>query len=441
MTDSDATEVDAVLGRLWRDETPWRFLSDLCELDDRLAGHPGEARAADLVEREFEAAGVGTLAHETAPIARWSRGGTAFSVVEPVTREFEAVALPYSPPGETEARLVDVGHGTPEEIADADLDGAVALASTDTPAAQRFVHRMEKYGHAVDAGAEAFVFANHVPGQLPPTGSLRFDEEGTIPGVGVSYETGEWLREYAERDGTVRLSVDAATDRGETHVVHGTVGPDTDEELLVLAHFDAHDVGEGALDNGCGIAVVVALARALTDLEGELDCRVRVAGVGGEEVGLLGSEALAERLDTDRIRAVVNVDGAGRHRDLVAYTHAHDGLESVARELARETDHPVHVKPDPHPWSDHWPFLRTGVPALQLHSESGERGRGVTHTRADTRDKADSRTLREHAMLTCLLVRLLACRNFSRLSFDALHEALREQSFEPGMRAAGIWPT
>ncbi|WP_435364921.1 M28 family peptidase [Haloarchaeobius sp. DYHT-AS-18] len=432
------TDIDAVLGRVWRDETPWQFLTALCELEDRLAGHRGEARAAALVVDAFADAGVATLTHETSPITRWSRGHTEFAVTDPVERTFEAVALPYSPAGETNARLVDVGHGTPDEIAAADLDGAVALASTTTPSDQRFVHRMEKYGHAAEAGAEAFVFANHKPGQLPPTGSLRFDEEGAIPGVGVSYETGEWLREYAERDGLVRLSVDASTDAGETHVVHGTLGPDTDEEILVLAHFDAHDVGEGALDNGCGIAVVVALARALAAVD--LDCRVRVAGVGGEEVGLLGSEALAERLDTDRITAVVNVDGAGRHRDLVAYTHAHPELETVARDLASETDHPVHVRPDPHPWSDHWPFLRAGVPSLQLHSESGERGRGMTHTRADTRDKVDSRTLREHAMLTCLLVRSLACRNFSRLGAESLRDALREQSFKPGMRAAGIWP-
>ncbi|WP_435333915.1 M28 family peptidase [Haloarchaeobius sp. TZWWS8] len=438
MTTHETPDLDAILGRLWGDDTPWQVLSDLCALPNRLAGHPGEERAADIVERAFEDAGLTRVTRETSPIARWTRGHTEFSVVDPVERPFEAIALPYSPAGETTARLVDVGHGTPEEIADRDVDGAVVLASTDTPADQRFVHRMEKYGHAVGAGAAGFVFANHKPGQLPPTGSLRFDEEGSIPGVGVSAETGEWLREYADRDGEVHLSVDAHTDEGETHVVHGTVGPDTDRELLVLAHLDAHDVGEGALDNGCGVAVVVGVARALAGLD--LDQQVRIAAVGGEEVGLLGSRALADSLDLDRLDAVVNVDGAGRHRDLVAYTHAHAGLESVAEELAAETDHPVHVEPDPHPWSDHWPFLQAGVPSIQLHSKSGERGRGVTHTRADTRDKADSRTLRTHAMLTSLLVRILQRRNLRRLNRDDLLTALVAQEYEPGMRAAGVWP-
>ncbi|WP_435347765.1 M28 family peptidase [Haloarchaeobius sp. HRN-SO-5] len=432
--------VDTVLGRLWRDDEPWDVLTSLCELDDRLAGHHGEARAADLVAATFETAGVADVTERTVPMTRWTRGRTDFGVVDPVARSFEAVALPYSPSGDVRAPLVDVGYGTPEEIDEADLDGAVAVASTDTPPDQRFVHRMEKYGHAVEAGAVAFVFANHVPGQLPPTGALRFDEDGAVPGVGVAHETGEWLREYAARDGTVRLAVDATTDDGETTVVHGTLGPDTDEEVVVLAHLDAHDVGEGALDNGCGVAVVVALARALADLE--LGRRVRVAAVGGEEVGLLGSTALAEDLDTGRVGAVVNVDGAGRHRDLVAYTHGHEGLESHVTALADDSDHPVSVRPDPHPWSDHWPFLKAGVPAIQLHSDGGERGRGVTHTRADTRDKADPRTIREHAMLACLLVRRLTTPDvdLDRVSRTDLLDGLRDQEYESGMRAAGVWP-
>ncbi|PYZ02900.1 hypothetical protein C8039_08460 [Halogeometricum sp. wsp3] len=44
----------------------------------------------------------------------------------------------------------------------------------------------------------------------------------------------------------------------------------------------------------------------------DLSVGVRIAGVGCEETGLTGSEHLAEQLAHDRIKAVVNVDGAGR---------------------------------------------------------------------------------------------------------------------------------
>ncbi|WP_323674602.1 M28 family metallopeptidase [Halorubellus sp. PRR65] len=437
-------DLDSALGATWHDDEPRRFLRRLCELDDRMAGHPGEARAAGLVADAFENAGVRDVAREPFPLTVWTRGETTLRVTDPADREFEGVALPYSPTASVDGPLVDVDHGTHGEIADADLDGAIALARTDSPADGRFVHRMESFGHAIDAGADAFLFRNHVDGQLPPTGSLRFDEPARAPGVGVSKETGAWLADYADRDATVELDVDATTDDGESEFVHGVLGPaDADREVVVLAHFDAHDLAEGALDNGCGIAVVVALARTLGRLDAAdaLDARVRVAGVGAEEVGLLGGAALADALDLDDVHAVVNVDGAGRHRNLVAMTHGSDDLEEAVDAVADDVDHPVQTDADPHPWSDHWPFLRERVPALQLHSDSGERGRGWGHTAADTYDKTDSRTVREHAMLAALLVREIATRDVGRVEESSLRDAMVDQAFDAGMRAAGIWPT
>jgi len=49
------------------------------------------------------------------------------------------------------------------------------------------------------------------------------------------------------------------------------LGPDTDEAVLLLAHYDAHDVGEGALDNGCGCALVAEVGRLLATVEDDLD--------------------------------------------------------------------------------------------------------------------------------------------------------------------------
>jgi Zn-dependent M28 family amino/carboxypeptidase len=295
---------------------------------------------------------------------------------------------------------------------------------------------MEKYGCAVEEGAVGFVFVNHVEGQLPPTGTLRFDREAEIPAVGVSSETGAWLTDGA---GRVRLSVDAHTEAGESQNVVGRLGPTGgDRDLLLLAHYDAHDVGEGALDNACGVAVVVSALRVLAATD--LSRGVRVAAVGCEETGLVGSERLAATAALDDVHAVVNVDGAGRFRDLVAMTHTSETTATVAEAVSEATGTPIRIRSEPHPFSDQWPFVRRGVPALQLHSDSGERGRGWAHTAADTRDKVDPRTLREHGMLTAVLVHELLAVTPSRLDRDALVERFRAADFEPGMRAAGLWP-
>jgi len=431
-------DADEAIGRAWHDPFAWEFLTDLTEIGNRMGGHPGERRAAEVTGEAFADAGIEGVSIEEFPVQRWERGSAALAVTEPIERSFETIALPYSPPGEVSAPLVDVGYGTPDEIEEHDVSGAVVVASTDTPPGQgRFAHRMEKFGHAASAGAEAFVFANHVPGQLPPTGSLRFDAEAAMPGVGVSAETGDWLTDYAERGARVRLSVDAVTEPGESVNVHGTLG-EGDEEVVLLGHLDAHDISEGALDNGCGITVVAAAARLLAELD--LGCRVRVAGVGSEEIGLIGAEALAEELDLEGVTAVVNVDGAGRFRDLKTYTHGSETIEELVKTTCDEWDQPVGFERDPHPYSDHWPFLNRGVPALQLHSESGERGRGWGHTHADTRDKVDPRNLREHAILTALLVRTLSHSEVPRVDEGDLRERMEAADLEPGMRAAEIWP-
>jgi len=337
-------EIAAELGLAWVSDHPQELLGTLTGFDSRMAGSDGEARAAAAVADSFREAGVRDVRRESFPMDAWERGDSSLVASAPERRAFETVALPYSPAGEVAGPLVDVGYGTPEEIEAAELDGRIALASTTTPPGGRFVHRMEKFGTASDAGAVGFVFVNHLPGQLPPTGSLTFGGEASIPAVGVSHETGERLRQHAIDGGGVavdaggaatgvsesvtgaegqppdaELSVTAATQSGESHNVVGHLGPETEERLLAVAHYDAHDIAEGALDNGCGVAVLATAARVLA--AADLDRRVTVAAVGAEEVGLLGAEHLAETVDLDSVVGVCNVDGAGRFRDLVAMAH------------------------------------------------------------------------------------------------------------------------
>jgi Zn-dependent M28 family amino/carboxypeptidase len=437
-----------LLGRAFTDAYPESFLAALTDVENRMGGHPGERRAAGIVADALDQS-VGDARTASFDIRRWTRGTTELAAGSALgrTRQFDAVALPYSPSADLRAPLVDAGYGTPDELDDVDVSGGIVLAEQGGEG-DRHAHRMEKFGHAAAAGAEAFVLVNDTEGGLPVTGTLRFGDEAAIPGIGVSHETGERLRRYAADGGEATLRIDARTEDGTARNVVATKSGTDDREgtVLALAHYDAHDVGEGALDNGCGTAILIETARLLAAVD--LPCDVTFAAVSGEETGLLGSHALADELDVGDLRAVVNVDGAGRARDLKAYTHASEAVETLARDVGVAADHPVAVEPRPHPYSDHWPFLRAGVPSLQLHSRPaddhqqwGPRGKPVVHTRADTFDKVELRDVREHAGLTALLVRELARRERPpRLDTAVLAEQLREADAEHGMRAAGVWP-
>ncbi|ACV46549.1 MULTISPECIES: M28 family peptidase [Halomicrobium] len=433
------------IGETFTSDAGWRHLTELVDTGTRMAGSEGERAAAEATRDALAeyARDAGLSAFD---IQGWEREASAITADgETVASDDRAViALPRSPAGSVTGRLVDAGHGLPEEFAEADCEDAVVIARSDVPDwYDRYIHRREKYYHAVEAGAAAFVYVNHVEGMLPPTGSVGTPEEpiGDVPAVGVARETGARLARRYEGE-TATVSVDCTTPDATSQNVHAELGPDTDEAVLVTSHVDAHDIAEGAMDNGAGTATVVEVAKALAAREGELDTRVEFVAFGAEEVGLVGSSRLADETDLEDVKAVLNLDGVVRGRTLQCYTHGFDGLIEATEAVADRLDHPITTSPTMNPHSDHWPFVQWGVPGIHVMSETDGEGRGWGHTHADTLDKLEPRTLREQAVLLTELAVELADeeRALPRRDTAEIATALEEQDLAEGMQVVGDWP-
>ena len=429
------------IGETYTSDAGWSHLEQLADIGNRMAGSEGEREGAELTRDALEAAGARNARLESFEIQGWTRGGSSI-VADGL--ELDCIALPRSPSGTASAELVDLGYGLPEDFAEADVEGAVVMVRSDIPSYyDRYVHRREKYYHAVEAGAAAFVYRNHVEGCLPPTGSVGTADDpiGDVPAVGVSSEVGARLTRRFEGE-ELAVSVDAEIHDAESANVHAELGPDTDERVLVTSHVDAHDIAEGAMDNGAGTAMVVELANALAAREDELDTRVEFVAYGAEEVGLVGSSHHADRTDHETIKAIVNNDGVVRARTLEFTTHGFDELEAAAEEIADRHGHPVETIPRLGPHSDHWPFVQHGVPGYHVMSTSEEVGRGWGHTFADTLDKVDRRDLREQAILLTDLVVHLASADVTvaKRSPDEIAADLEAQNLAEGMRITGDWP-
>jgi len=428
------------IGETFTSTAGWDHLETLVDVGNRMAGSAGERRGAELTRDALADAGARAAHLEEFDLQGWTRGSSA---IRAGGTDHDSIALPRSPAGEATGELVDLGHGLPEDF-EADLDGTVVMAASDVPSwFDRYLHRREKYYHAVEAGAAAFVYCNHVEGCLPPTGSVGTEGApiGDIPAVGVSKEVGARLaRRFDGQEVTV--AVDAAAGEATSQNVHADLGPETDEAVLVTSHVDAHDIAEGAGDNGAGTALVVEMANALAAREAELDTRVHLLVYGAEEVGLVGSSYDAEHRDHDEIRAVVNNDGVVRGRTLEFYTHGFDGLGDAARAVADRFDHPVTVSPKLGPHSDHWPYVQWGVPGYHVMSETDGEGRGWGHTYADTLDKLESRDLREQAVLLTELVVDLAAEDVSidRREPGEIANQLEAEDLAEGMKIIGSWP-
>ncbi|MFB6160200.1 MAG: M28 family peptidase [Haloferacaceae archaeon] len=403
---------EAVVGEAYANSRAWDVLADLVEVGDRMAGQEGEKRGARVVADTMSYARDVRI--EPFGVDGWWRGSSAVAVGEPHDRAFdrdhEVLALPGTVAGTVEAELVDVGYGLPERIGP-EVDGKVVLARTDVPDDHdRWVHRLETYAAAVRNGAVGFLLRNHVPGALPPTGEVGWGRRPSpAPAAGVSAELGARLARYAaEGAPTVRLSVDCRTEPSTSVNVEGVVGPATEREVLVTAHVDAHDIADGARDNGVGCALVVEIGRLLARIEDDLETRVRLVTFGSEEVGLLGAEHLAATRDVEGIACVLNVDGAGESRTPSVRTYGYDGVAAAFEAVADDLDVPLERRAVHSPHTDAWPFAVRGVPAVTAGSRTEGDGRGWGHTHADTLEKIDSRDLRDLAVVYASVAAALA---------------------------------
>ena len=428
------------IGEAFTSDAGWNHLETLVDIGDRMAGSEGEREAAEATRDALADAGARDAHLESFDVQGWTRGSSSIAAGETTQ---ECIALPRSPSGEATGELIDVGYGLPSDF-EQDLEGAVVMAASNVPDwYDRFLHRREKYYHAVEAGAAAFVYRNHVEGCLAPTGSVGTEDDpiGDVPAVGVSKEVGDRLLRRWEGD-EVSVEVDAEIADATSRNVHATLGPDTEEEVLLTSHVDAHDIAEGAGDNGAGTAVVVEAAKALAAREDDLDTNVHFLVYGAEEVGLCGSAYDSDQRGHDSIKAIVNNDGVVRGRTLRCYTHDFEALETAADAVAERFDHPVETTPRLNPHSDHWPYVQWGVPGFHLMSETDSEGRGWGHTRADTLDKLEQRNLREQSILIADLVVELAddATTIEHRSPESIASQLEDEDLAEGMRVIGDWP-
>lgn len=193
----------------------------------------------------------------------------------------------------------------------------------------------------------------------------------TISGPAAYVSTADALR-LREREGAhVRLETTARFVPGmrECNVLAALPG-ETDEVVVVSAHFDSAWQSPGAVDNASGVEVLRRVAAALRGRR--LGRSVLFAAFGAEEPGLLGSRffMLEARLrgELERITAVVNLDcvARGQRLELKASPAAlRERVLANATALGLDDRYEIVGKPSG-PGTDDHTFWLEGVPALAI---------------------------------------------------------------------------
>ena len=169
----------------------------------------------------------------------------------------------------------------------------------------------------------------------------------------------------------------------------GTGGPLAAEVVVLGAHYDHLGVGKpvdgdsiynGARDNAAGVGEMLAIAEAMNRTEFAGKRSIVFAAFGGEESGLLGSQAMINRpfMPLRNVAAMLNFDGAnlfGRARDIAATGSDQSSLlgamQAAARlEGLRVTEDSAGMFRGSFFRSDNFPFARAGIPALSFEPGS-----------------------------------------------------------------------
>ncbi|MDD3858443.1 MAG: M28 family metallopeptidase [Methanoculleus sp.] len=215
-----------------------------------------------------------------------------------------------------------------------------------------------------------------------------------VYGTDGNREAGEYLSERLAAIPGLEVEFQGGDLR---NIVATFPGSGTSGEVVVVgAHYDSRSFdparAPGATDNGCGVAIVLELARVMSGHS--FDRTVRFAFWNGEEVGRLGSADYARNVTDASVpvvlylnydsacydplnRSVLDIISDENSSDIAALMVDHNVLYATNFTLTANNHTCV---------SDHVSFRDQGYPAVTTHSEE----HGPAHTPDDTVDHVSS---------------------------------------------------
>lgn len=231
------------------------------------------------------------------------------------------------------------------------------------------------------------------PAKLPPV-VLMGDEglEKLFAGTGATYaqtlakaQSGEFVSKDLNKQASLsaRIKMEEAVSSNVVGIIEGSDPKLKEEAVIYTAHYDAYGMDEqgriypGAADNALGVAIITAIAEAFAKSKERPRRSVIFLAVTGEEYGLLGAEYWIRNptWPVEKLAANLNFDGIGTEiygpvKKVVGFGAEYSDLGKTLEGVLQATG--VELVPDPMPEeqafyrSDHYAFVKKGVPALML---------------------------------------------------------------------------
>ncbi len=420
---------DRIIETSLRNQGVWEKLQYLCDrIGPRLSGSSRLEAAVEWAAAEMRRDGLENVELQPVDVTHWVRGEERAWIQAPVFHRLHMLGLGRSvgtPPGGISAPVVVVSSF--DELAAMDraqVEGRIVVFNAPFQGYGRTAaYRTRGASRAAAKGAVAVLVRSVTPVSLrtPHTGTLVYEADSPrIPAAAITIEDALLLQRLSDAGETVVVHLEMGARNlppaRSANVIGEIRGRELPEEVVVLgAHLDSWDVGQGAHDDGAGVAVCMETARLLLDLGLRPRRTLRVVLFTDEENGGLGGEAYRERLG-DQVRqhvAAIELDaGAEAPVGFGLGGTLPEAESSAALARAREIGRLLQglaagTVTAGGGGADIAPLMRAGVPGLGLRT-AGRRYFEWHHSEADTLDKVDPDDLRRNLAAAAVMAFVLA---------------------------------
>jgi len=347
----------------------------------RLAGSPGERRAADYIAAQCEAAGARVTIEEF-PVLERHVEDERLEVESHGNWTSHACSLFSNTPG-TEGRTIAAPLVFFDPRTEYQRPDLAFLRGKAVVHLGCHIESRDAYRRLIEAGPAFLLF---VDVRYPGTAALADGmfpayarAIGAVPTVNVAYmDAWQWKVNGATRARLcVRGGMRAAVSQNVIAELSGT-GP---ELLFAGGHHDTQAGSPGADDNAVSAACLIELTRVLAHVPRTRT--IRLISFGAEEQLSVGSAAYVRRHRTElqsHGRLMFNVDACGSHLGWTGlWSNGPRQLGDYLLPFFTGNGEWVQLRPELTPYADHFPFVAAGVPSGFLHRENCAGGRFFHH--------------------------------------------------------------
>lgn len=247
--------------------------------------------------------------------------------------------------------------------------------------------------------------------RLVHTGAMRYDPNvPQIPAAAVSFEDAETIA-YLAKMGKVRIKLvltpQTLPNATSYNVIGDLKGSELPDEVIVVGgHLDSWDLGTGALDDACGVAMSMQVAYLIKQLKLKPKRTIRVIAFMNEENGSVGGRTYGEEqaLNIAKHFAAIESDLGASHPVGFLFSGKADALAffaPISNILRDQGAGIVQLQPGG-VGADIGPLTRGGVPSFAPYFDTRTYF-NYHHTEADTFDKINPKEIAEGGSVMAVL--------------------------------------